>query len=79
MPRIKGWKKGKSTSRQQYYVNTNARDKRGGRIHMSIGNNGDEWVVFIVKKDRRAIQPTFATKKEAYEYAINYMKRHPNG
>ena len=85
MPKIKGWRKGKTTSMTQYYVNTfTEHNKFKNRIHISISRRVlktgiKDWVVFIVKKDGTAVQKVFKTKNAAQKYVTNYMKKHPNG
>ena len=78
MPRIKGWKR-----KSKYHLWWNS--KSGSSI--SIDDMKSYWGVWYIPAERKInwridankLLGKFRTKQDALKFAINWMKKHPNG
>ncbi len=69
MGKLKNWSKQYEMKNRILYVN----DKT--HIELMISSGGNVWTVRLGEREPRF----FFSKKNALAYAINYMRRHPNG
>jgi len=81
MPKIKGWLKTTNRANNMCWVNSNDANKVVRVVSQKVTQEyylypygRPKWDVWYGKKIR-----TFKTKEAALKFAINWMKRHPNG
>ena len=79
MGKIKNWDKVEHSSSRIRYGNGQKK-----HIQSTKGMHHENWITIIDKTVfhsgvKRQGQKDFKTKKEAFSYAMNFMKRNPNG
>ena len=83
MPRIKGWEKHPNGLTWQVSLNTLLRtQKRRKWVVIEKVNKGYHRVSILEDAGSHAKtlkEKIFKRKKDALDYAISYMKKHPNG
>ena len=78
MPKIKGWKK---TYNGKYKITYKCTGTHYGKIDI-VKSPHWGWMVIIQRLPNResgSSKDGFKTKQAALKFAINWMKRHPNG